>query len=91
MGRIPFPDLLAPQEQSWYQQRTIPGQLGVDDYFFAREHQMSLQREYEMQRQVIPRATGLTRNAFLEHPHRDRESVERLEWLHRMIALYGRK
>ena len=52
---------------------------------------MSLQREYEMQRQVIPRATGLTRNAFLEHPHRDRESVERLEWLHRMIALYGRK
>ena len=91
MGRIPFPDLLAPREQPWYQQRTIPGQLGVDNYFFAREHQMSLQREYEMQRQVIPRATGLTRNAFLEHPHRDRESVERLEWLHRMIALYGRK
>lgn len=91
MGRIPFPDLLAPQEQPWYQQRTIPDQLGGDDYFFAREHQMSLQREYEIQRQVIPAATGLTHNAFLEHRHRDRESAEELEWLHWMIALYGRK
>lgn len=81
MSRIPSPDLLAPREQPWYQQRTILDHLGVDDYFFAREHQMSLQREYEMNRQVIP----------LEHRHTDRESVEKLEWLHRMIALYGRK
>lgn len=81
MSRIPSPDLLAPREQPWYQQRTILDHPGVDDYFFAREHQMSLQREYEMKRQVIP----------LEHRHTDRESVEKLEWLHRMIALYGRK
>ncbi|AQK39990.1 DUF2431 domain protein [Zea mays] len=81
MSRIPSPDLLAPREQPWYQQRTILDHLGVDDYFFAREHQMSLQREYEMKRQVIP----------LEHRHTDRESVEKLEWLHRMITLYGRK
>ncbi|PWZ53635.1 hypothetical protein Zm00014a_041080 [Zea mays] len=81
MSRIPSPDLLAPREQPWYQQRTILDHLGVDDYFFAREHQMSLQREYEMKRQVIP----------LEHRHTDRESVEKLEWLHRMIALYDGK
>lgn len=93
MGRFPFPDLLAHQKQPWYQQRSIPDQLGCDDYFFAREHQMILQREYEMQRQVIPAATGLTRNAFLEHHHWDRESVENPnpEWMHWMIALNGGK
>ncbi|WVZ65331.1 hypothetical protein U9M48_014712 [Paspalum notatum var. saurae] len=90
MGRIPHPDLLAPQEQPWYQQRTVPDQLGGDNYFFAREHQSSLQREYEMQRQIVPGSTGLNHSAFLENRRRDRESVQREEWLRRMIDLYGK-
>ncbi|KAJ1290118.1 hypothetical protein BS78_02G218200 [Paspalum vaginatum] len=90
VGRIPFPDLLASQEQPWYQQRTVPDQLGGDNYFFAREHQSSLQREYEMQRQIVRGPTGLNHSTFLENRHRDRESVQKVEWLRRMIALYGK-
>jgi 25S rRNA (uracil2634-N3)-methyltransferase len=50
----------------------------------AREYQGSLRREFEMLRQVMPGATNLTYSAFLEDRHR--ESVQRQEWLRRMIA-----
>ncbi|CAN6196354.1 unnamed protein product [Urochloa humidicola] len=69
MGRIPWPDLHAAQEQHWYQQRTIPDQLGGDNYFPAG---------------------GSNHSAFLEHRHLDMESVQKLEWMRRMIAHYGR-
>nr|XP_034580924.1 uncharacterized protein LOC117844294 [Setaria viridis] len=82
MSRIPCPDLHAPHEQHWYQQRTVPDQLGGDNYFSARE--------YEMQRQVMPGATGLNHSAFLGHHHMNGESVQKREWLRWMIARYGR-
>ncbi|CAN6167376.1 unnamed protein product [Urochloa humidicola] len=69
MDRIPWPDLHAAQEQHWYQQRTVPDQLGGDNYFPAG---------------------GLNHSAFLEHRHLDMESVQKLEWMRRMIEHYGR-
>ncbi|XP_062194182.1 uncharacterized protein LOC133897465 [Phragmites australis] len=92
MGRIPRPNLLAPQEQHWYQQRTIADPLGSDNYsYFAREYQRSQQRNYDLPRQVMPRATSFNYSAFLERRHRDREHAQKQEWLRRMIALYGRQ
>lgn len=65
-----------PQEQPWYQQRPIVDPLGRGDYsYFAREHQRSLQREYEIHRQVMPGGTSLGYSVFLEH--RFRESAEK--------------
>jgi 25S rRNA (uracil2634-N3)-methyltransferase len=79
MGRIACPNLLAPQEQPWLQQRSIAGQPGGDvcSYF---EHQRCLQRDYEERRKaMMPGAAGLIySSAFLDQCHR--ESVQR-QWL----------
>ena len=89
MGRTPWPNL-APQGQHWYQQRTVPYQLRGDNYLFPGEDERSLQREHEMQRQVMPGGTSLNHPAFLEPRRRDRESVQMLDRLRGMIAMYGR-
>ncbi|TVU09954.1 hypothetical protein EJB05_43453, partial [Eragrostis curvula] len=72
MGRIVCPNLLARQEQSWYMQRTIadPAGGGNCSYF---DYQRCLQREHEMQRQMMmPGSTGLNySSAFLEGRHRE--------------------
>ncbi|KAL6656207.1 hypothetical protein ACP70R_007033 [Stipagrostis hirtigluma subsp. patula] len=86
------PNLLAPQEPPWYQQRTIDDLLGRGNHsYFAGEYERSLQRDYEMQRPVMPGAPNLYHSAFLERRHRDNEDVQKQEWLRRMIALYGRQ
>ncbi|XP_062193590.1 uncharacterized protein LOC133897003 [Phragmites australis] len=90
MGRIACPNLLAPQEQPWYKQRTITDLPGRDIYSYF-EYQRCVQREQEMQRQaMMPGANGLNySSAFLED--RRRESVQKQEWLRRKIALRSRQ
>ncbi|CAN6196355.1 unnamed protein product [Urochloa humidicola] len=85
MGGITSTTVLTPQGHPWYEQRIIAEPLGrTTDCFFAQEYQWSMQREYEMLRQVMPGATSLNYCAFLEL--RLRESVQRQERLRRMIA-----
>ncbi|CAL5073745.1 unnamed protein product [Urochloa decumbens] len=83
MSQITSTTVLTPQGHPWYEQRIIAEPLRTIDYF-AREHQGSLQREYEMLRLLMPGATSLSYSAFLELRHR--ESVQRQERLCRMIA-----
>ncbi|KAL6844696.1 hypothetical protein ACP4OV_025355 [Aristida adscensionis] len=84
---FPRPNLRAPQEQPWYQQRTVDDPPGRDEYsYFAGEYQRSLQREHELQRPLMP-----YHSAFLEHRHRERENAQKQEWLRMMVALYGRQ
>ena len=92
-GRIPCPDLIAPQEEHWHQHRSAAGVPGRHHSYLAQEHQWSPRREHEMWGQVMPRATNFGHSALLEHrnEHRDRESVEKQTWLRGMVALYGRQ
>ena len=82
MSIIAYPNLLAPQEQTWHQQRNIAGLLGGDgcSYF---EHQRCLQRDCEAQRKaVVPGAAGLSySSAFLEQCYRESVTVQREEGL----------
>ncbi|KAJ1290122.1 hypothetical protein BS78_02G218400 [Paspalum vaginatum] len=85
MSRIVFPNPISLLKQPWYQQRSINRMPGVDgcSYF---EHQMCLQRECELQwKAMIPGAASLSYSfTFLQHYHM--ESVQRQEWMNRMIA-----
>lgn len=84
MGRTTGTSVLDPQGHPWHEQRFIAEPLGRTNYFFTWEYQRSLQREFEMLRQVMPGATSMNYPAFLDHRHR--ESVQRQQWLRRMIA-----
>jgi len=95
MSRIPCPDLLAPEEP-WYRHKPTADARGRDHSCSAwehpwslhREHQRGLQRECEMQGQVMPAATSLRHLALLERQQSYREFVQK-EQLRRMVALYG--
>lgn len=89
-GRIPRPDLIAPQGEHWYQHRSAADVLGRH-HSWAQEHQWSPRREREMWGQVMPGSSSFGHSALLEHRHRDRESVEKQMWLQGMVALYGRQ
>ncbi|KAG2644124.1 hypothetical protein PVAP13_2KG408000 [Panicum virgatum] len=81
MRRIACPNLVAPQEQPWHQQRKISGPLGDDCFYF--EHQRCLQKDCEAQRKaVVPGAAGLSySSAFLEQCYRESVTVQREEGL----------
>ena len=95
MSRIPCPDLLAPEEP-WYQHKPTADARGRDHSCSAwehpwslhREHQRGLQRECEMQGQVMPAATSLRHLALLERQQSYRQFVQK-EQLRKIVALYG--
>ncbi|RLM85716.1 uncharacterized protein C2845_PM04G19270 [Panicum miliaceum] len=94
MSRIPCPDLLAPEEP-WYRHKPTADAPGRDHSCLPWEHQSlhrefqrGLQREREMQGQVMPAATSLSHLALLERQQSYREFV-RKERLRRVVALYG--
>ena len=82
MSIIAYPNLLAPQEQTWHQQRNIADLLGGDgcSYF---EHQRCLQMDWEAQgKAVMPGTAGLKySSAFLERCYRESVTVQREEGL----------
>ncbi|OEL33032.1 Uncharacterized protein BAE44_0005949, partial [Dichanthelium oligosanthes] len=54
MGRIPCPDLLAANEEPWYQHRPTADAPGRDHSCLAWEHQRDVRREYESGDQLAP-------------------------------------
>jgi 25S rRNA (uracil2634-N3)-methyltransferase len=82
MSRIACPNLLAPQEQPWHQQRNIAWPLGGDDCSYF-EHQRCLQRDCEAQwKAVMPGAAGLSySSAFLKQCYRESATVQMEEGL----------
>lgn len=88
--RIPNTTLIAPPEHPWYQEGPPVELLRRGGYSFPeREYQRSLQREYEIHRQLMPGGSSLGYSVFLEH--RYMESVQRRERLEMLINFYGKQ
>uniref|UniRef100_A0A8R7UJY7 25S rRNA (uridine-N(3))-methyltransferase BMT5-like domain-containing protein n=1 Tax=Triticum urartu TaxID=4572 RepID=A0A8R7UJY7_TRIUA len=82
----PMPRLVHP-EQPWHQERppVVPPWRSND--YYSGEYQRSLQREYEIERQLMPGGASLGYSDFLEN--RYRESDQRWGRLEMLIQFYG--
>ncbi|XBH92755.1 hypothetical protein VPH35_083820 [Triticum aestivum] len=82
----PMPRLVHP-EQPWHQERppVVPPWRSND--YYSGEYQRSLQREYEIERQLMPGGASLGYSDFLEN--RYRESDQRRGRLEMLIQFYG--
>ncbi|KAF7066054.1 hypothetical protein CFC21_072102 [Triticum aestivum] len=81
MGRLGHP------EQPWHQERPPVVPPWRSDDYYSGEYQRSLQREYEIERQLMPGGASLDYSAFLKN--RDKESDQRRGRLEMLIQFYG--
>ncbi|KAM3276050.1 hypothetical protein ACQJBY_044432 [Aegilops geniculata] len=74
-------------DQPWHQERppVVPPWRSND--YYSGEYQRSLQREYEIERQLMPVEAGLGYSGFLEN--RYRESAQRQGRLEMLIQFYA--
>ncbi|KAF7066056.1 hypothetical protein CFC21_072104, partial [Triticum aestivum] len=73
--------------QPWHQERPPVVPPRRSDEYYSGEYQRSLQREYEIEKQLIPGGASLDYSAFLNN--RYRESDQRRGRLEMLIQFYG--